>query len=638
MAIVEMKRIDLLAMRQDQKKLLRAMQRMGCVEVTPISGENLEAYQKQDVTRLPQVEATMERLRWTIGQLSQYNRQKPPFLGSLPDADAGDVQYIQQHEAELMALLDQAEKLEKTGGDLRGQLARIQVAQEQLEPWKGLDIPVENIVSTRSVFQQVGTISKSLVEELIAKYAAQPVYIQVLGEMRDVAYIWVVAHASLVGELGEALKAASFTPAQFGDMHGTVAQRLEAYRQEREEINGRAQAVTQEWQEMANANLTRLKTWYDLLQIEKDQQEAAKRTIGTGQAFLLRGWVPAALGDKVSAELQKLSPTCSVEIYAPTEDDEPPILLHNGKFATPFESVVEGFALPSPKGMDPTAVMAPFYALLFGMMLSDAGYGLVMALAIPLLLKLKKPGKNSVKMLWLLFYSAIATVVCGAIYNTWFGFNLPVKSILDPINDPMPVMIVCMGVGVVHLYAGMILAAYMNIKRGKPQDAVFDQLSWMMLVSGLMMLVAGGVIAEIGKWMAIIGVVIILIWAGREKSRNPFKRLISGLGSLYGATSWISDILSYMRLFGMGLATGVIGMVINQLVGMAFSSGIIGAVIGSVLFVGAHAFNLGINALGAYVHSCRLQYIEFFGKFYEEGGVAFRPLAYNTHYVNIHQA
>lgn len=638
MAIVEMKRIDLLAMRQDQKKLLRAMQRMGCVEVTPIRGENLENYQRQDSTRLQQLETIMDRLRWTIGQLSQYNRQKPPFLGSLPDADAGDVAFAQQHEDALLALLDQAEELEKTGGDLRGQLARIQVAQEQLEPWKSLDIPVESIVSTRSVFQQAGTMNKGLVPELMEKYAGQPVYVQVLGEVRGSAYLWIIAHASLAGELSETLKAASFAPAQFGDVRGTVAQRLEAYDREREEINRRAQQVTQQWQEMANANLTRLKTWYDLLQIEKDQQEAAKRTIGTGQAFLLRGWVPAALGDKVGAELQKLSPTCAVEVYAPAEDDEPPVLLHNGKFAMPFESVVEGFALPSPKGIDPTAVMAPFYALLFGMMLSDAGYGLVMALAIPLLLKLKKPGKNSVKMLWLLFYSAIATVICGAIYNTWFGFNLPVKSILDPINDPMPVMIICMGVGVVHLYAGMILAAYMNIKRGKPQDAVFDQLSWMMLVSGLIMLVAGGVIGEIGKWMAIIGVAIILIWAGREKGKNPFKRLISGLGSLYGATSWISDILSYMRLFGMGLATGVIGMVINQLVGMAFSSGIIGAVIGSVLFVGAHAFNLGINALGAYVHSCRLQYIEFFGKFYEEGGVAFRPLAYNTHYVNIHQA
>ena len=638
MAIVEMKRIDLLAMRQDQRKLLRAMQRMGCVEVTPIRGEELQAYQRQDTARLQQVETTMERLRWTIGQLSQYNRQKAPFLGSLPDANPEDVAYIQQHEEELLKLLDQAEELEKTGGDLRGQLARIQVAQEQLTPWIALDIPVESIVSTRNVFQQVGTMNKNLVEEMTAKFAAQPVYIQVLGEVRDSAYLWVVAHASVAGELTEALKAASFAPAQFGDMRGTVAQRMQDYDQERADIAARSQAVTEQWQALTNANLTRMKTWYDLLQIEKDQQEAATRTVGTGQAFLLRGWVPAALGEQVSAELKKLSPTCSVEIYAPEEADEPPVLLHNGKFAAPFETVVEGFALPSPKGMDPTAAMAPFYALLFGMMLSDAGYGLVMALAIPLLLKLKKPGKNSVKMLWLLFYSAIATVVCGAIYNTWFGFNLPVKSILDPINDPMPVMIVCMGVGVVHLYAGMILAAYMNIKRGKPQDAVFDQLSWMMLVSGLIMLVAGGVIAEIGKWMAIIGVVIILIWAGREKSRNPFKRLVSGLGSLYGATSWISDILSYMRLFGMGLATGVIGMVINQLVGMAFSSGIIGAVIGSVLFVGAHAFNLGINALGAYVHSCRLQYIEFFGKFYEEGGVAFRPLAYNTHYVNIHQA
>ena len=146
-------------------------------------------------------------------------------------------------------------------------------------------------------------------------------------------------------------------------------------------------------------------------------------------------------------------------------------------------------------------------------------------------------------------------------------------------------------------------------------------------------LVAGGVVAEIGKWMAIAGVALIVLFAGREK-KNPFARLAGGLGALYGATSWISDILSYMRLFGMGLATGVIGMVINKLVGMVFAGGIVGMIIGSVLFVGAHIFNLGINALGAYVHSCRLQYIEFFGKFYEEGGVAFRPLQYNTRFVN----
>ncbi|MEG2355508.1 MAG: V-type ATP synthase subunit I, partial [Clostridia bacterium] len=131
---------------------------------------------------------------------------------------------------------------------------------------------------------------------------------------------------------------------------------------------------------------------------------------------------------------------------------------------------------------------------------------------------------------------------------------------------------------------------------------------------------------------------IILVTAGREKSKNPFKRLISGLGALYGITSWVSDLLSYMRLFGMGLATGVIGMVINQLVGMVFASGPIGIVLGSALFVGGHLFNAGINILGAYVHSCRLQYIEFFGKFYEDGGKPFKPLATTNRYCYIKEA
>ncbi len=637
MAIVEMKRIDLLAMRQDQRKLLKAMQKMGCVEVSPIRDEALEAYQSKDTSRLTQLDSLMERLRWTIGQLSQYNKQKAPFMGNLPDAEQSEVAYIQSHEEELVAVLDQAEGLEKTGGDLKGQLARLQVAQEQLEAWKNLDIPVCDIRSTRDVLQYAGTMNKAGLKALNEQLAGGPVYVQELGEERDTVYVWIAAHASLKQELTAALKGGNFAPAQFGDMQGTVQEQLAAYQGKREALQKEFEGLTGKWQQLSE-QLTRLKIWYDLKQIERDQLEAAQRTIGTGSAFLMRGWVPAAQAEQVTETLKKLSPTCAVEVYDPAEGDEPPVLLHNNKFASPFETVVTGFALPAPGSVDPTAVMAPFYALLFGMMLSDAGYGLVMALAIPLLIKLKKPGKSNQKLLWVLFYSAIATVFCGAVYNTWFGFNLPIKSILDPINDPMPVMVVCMGVGVIHLFAGLGVGMYMNVKRGKPQDAIFDQLSWMLLVSGLIMLVLGGTAAEIGKWMAITGVAIILIWAGRAKSRNPFKRLISGLGALYGATSWISDILSYMRLFGMGLATGVIGMVINQLVGMVFSGGIVGAIIGSVLFVGAHAFNLGINALGAYVHSCRLQYIEFFGKFYEEGGVAFRPLTYQTRYVNIHEA
>ncbi len=632
MAIVEMKRINLLAMRQDQRKLFKAMQRMGCVEVSPIQEEEAEAYRVKDSGRLARVEDTMSRLTWVMNHLGRYNKQKAPFMGNRPDAPEDEVAYIAAHEDELTDLLDHADSLEKRSGEFKGQLARIAAEQEQLTPWLSLDIPVEEIKSTKDVFQQAGTMNKSAVQALLQRWNGREVCLEVLSEVRESAYVWVAAHASVKDEFLADLKAAGYAPQSFGDNHGLIRDRYEALKQETEKVKAGQAALEKEWQTMAES-LTRLKIWYDMLSVEKDNLQAAERTIGTGATFLMRGWVPAALSEKVQKRLVELSPSAVVEITDPADDDPPPVQLHNNKYVTPFESIIEGFALPAPGSIDPTAVMAPFYALLFGMMLSDAGYGLVMAIAIPLLVKLKQPAKSNQKLLWVLFFSALATVVCGAVYNTWFGFNLPIKSILDPINDPMPVMIVCMGIGVIHLYAGLCVGAYANIRKGKPLDAVYDQLSWMLAVTGAIMLVLDGVAAEIGKWMAIAGVALIVLFAGREK-KNPFARLMGGLGALYGATSWISDILSYMRLFGMGLATGVIGMVINQLIGMVFSAGIVGKIIGSVLFVAAHAFNLGINALGAYVHSCRLQYIEFFGKFYEEGGVAFKPLNYNTRYVN----
>ena len=634
MAIVEMKRIDLLAMRQDQKKLLKAMQKMGCVEVSPIKDEALAAYTHSDAARLAETEDRLSRQVWLISRLGAYNHQKAPFMGNKLIVSDEEVKRIVGMEPELNALLDQAEALEKRSGEYKGQLARLDASLEQLSPWKELDIPVEEIHSDRNVFQTAGTANKTQLAALTQSWQTLPICVSVVGEVRDSAYFWLAAHASVREQVTSGLKDAGFAPAQFGDSRGTVAAQMEAIAHQQAGVRAQQDALTKQWQAMAE-RLTDVKVWYDLTQIERDRLEAQERMVGTGSTFLMRGWVPSELAERVQAELKRLSPSCSVEVYQPAEGDEPPVQLRNGRMAAPFESIVTGFALPSPQGIDPTAVMAPFYACLFGMMLSDAGYGLVMAIAIPLLILVKKPARENQKLLWVLFFSALATVVWGAIYNTWFGFNPMSFTILDPINNPMPVMVVCMGVGLIHLYAGLCVAGYMNFRRGKPQDAVFDQLSWILLVTGLIMMVVGGNIATVGTYMAIAGVAIIILFAGRAKGKNPFKRLIGGLGALYGATSWISDILSYMRLFGMGLATGVIGMVINQLVGMVFAGGVVGKVLGAVLFVGAHTFNLGINALGAYVHACRLQYIEFFGKFYEEGGVPFKPLNYKTRYVNV---
>ena len=341
------------------------------------------------------------------------------------------------------------------------------------------------------------------------------------------------------------------------------------------------------------------------------------------------------MAEKAETQLRKVSPTVALEFYDPLEGEEPPVLLHNPKIATPFESVVSGFALPKSNSFDPTTIMMPFFVNFMGMMVSDAGYGLMMAILFPILIKLRKPAPGTRRLMWILMAAGIATLFWGAMYNTWFGFA-PFPSVFNPVENAMPVMLLCIVLGAIHLFVGLGVAAYMNIKRGKWLDAVFDQLSWAMVIIGLAVMVL--VNTQIGQWTALAGVAIILYSAGRHKSKNPFKRLLSGLGALYGITGWISDLLSYMRLFGMGIATGVFGMVINILIGMLMQSGIIGIIFGAVIFVVGHMLNLAINTLGAYVHSCRLQYIEFFSKFYEDGGKPFVPLSETSRYVYVRDA
>nr|HML49552.1 V-type ATPase 116kDa subunit family protein [Clostridia bacterium] len=238
---------------------------------------------------------------------------------------------------------------------------------------------------------------------------------------------------------------------------------------------------------------------------------------------------------------------------------------------------------------------------------------------------------KNVKLPWVLFGGGLFTVFWGAMFDTWFGASVK-PMLINPLTDTLPMMMLCLGMGVLHLLAGMSVAAYMNIKRGKPLDALYDQGFWVFLILGVLLLLLPPTAAA-GKYVSLGSLAGILLTAGRA-NKNPVKRLLGGLGALYNVTGWLSDILSYLRLFGMGLATGVVGMVINTLVGMMMTN-VVGVIIGVPILIFGHAFNMGINALGAYVHACRLQYIEFFGKFYEDGGKPFLPLRQTLRYATL---
>ncbi|NLI20348.1 MAG: V-type ATP synthase subunit I [Clostridiales bacterium] len=634
MAIVEMKHVDMLALEKDKQPLLRAIQKLGCFQLVQADSEDVNFSRAPAVATLPSLEETITRLGWAIGKLHRYDTTKKPLMADKPTIDEEQAQNVHARQKELMATVDQLEALERRAGDLRGQIARVEAAREQLLPWRTFALPLDEIQSTRNTVAMLGSLQKTVLDEWIAQdKLGELCYVEPVSAQRDQVYAYLLLHRTHRDEVMALLKEANFVAITLPASPLTAEQRLTELDAEQAEIEARQKETTAGMAAMAG-EIGALMQLFDVLSSQRVRLAASRQFSVSERTFFLQGWVPAPMTERIEQRLKKVSPTVALEFTDPAEGEEPPVLLHNAKPFAPFESVVSGFSLPSPGSIDPTAIMTPFYINFMGMMISDAGYGLLMAIVMPLLIWLLKPAPGTRRMLWILTAGGVATVVWGALYNTWFGFG-PFPSVFDPVNNALPVMGVCIALGAVHLFTGLGMAAYLNIRRGKPLAAVADQLSWFLLVVGLGLMI---VLPSVGQWVALTGAGIVLVTAGRDKSRNPFKRLISGLGALYGATSWISDLLSYMRLFGMGLATGVIGMVINILVGMVFQSGIVGIVIGSVLFVGGHMFNLAINTLGAYVHSCRLQYIEFFGKFYEDGGKPFAPLTETTRYVYIREA
>lgn len=632
MAIVDMKRIGVLLMRRDHERLLHLAQRFECIQFTPMDKPD-ELLIRSGTDDNMATEETLSRIRWAISKLTRFDKVKQSMFTPLPEVERTSLQ--QQEHRQTMETVREAERLERTAGDLRGQITRQQVLAEQLKPWLELDIPTDQLTGTKNTRMFTGHIKSRDYEQLTADWAGRPVRIQSLGSVRENIYFVSWAHRSVADEFLTVLRGLSFEQAAPPLSDATPKVQLERLEIEVQELNRQIKQADEDLSALGE-QLPQLRLSFESLSGLKSRQDAQDLMAHTASTSYMEGWVPSGVALPLEAAIKSEIPSAQVLISEPLTGEEPPVLLKNNGVIAPYEAVVSGFALPDYHSIDPTKVMMPFFACFFGMMVSDAGYGLVMALLIPILVKIMKPSIGARKIFWIIASGGLATIVWGALYNTWFGFS-PWPSVFDPVNNSLPVIGVSLGIGALHLFAGLSIGAYVNFRDGKPWSALFDQFSWMMLVIGAGLLVLPQT-AVFGKWLALAGAVIIVLTAGREKTKNPFKRLISGFGALYGVTGWISDLLSYIRLFGMGLATGVIGMVINQLVGMVMSSGFIGIILGSVLFVGAHLFNAAINILGAYVHACRLQYIEFFGKFYQEGGKPFKPLRLSPRYVRVKDA
>lgn len=667
MAVLQMQRISICALKENRKAILEKLQALGVMEIdTSVLQE--EDLQKMDTSKSRQVfEKQAVLADQALEVLATYAPEKTSMLSSLEGKPLiGKPEYFHSIEQKGQ-ILQEAKKLTGWSREIAECQANIQKLENQVEtltPWLALDIPMTGSSTARTVCF-VGTMPGILTEDAVRQAVKEQneeleaYEVQILYTDRDTTYLSVVALKTEAARLEEELRRHGFsrpswltgkTPALEKEGYENEIKRLTEKVQELKDNIKASSGVRRELQEIS-----------DYYRIRADKYEVLGELPQSRHTFFISGYVPS---ESIGLLKEKIGDVydCRIDVEDIPEEEEAPVLLHNGPVSASTEGILASFGLPKKGEMDPTKIMSAFYIFLFGMMLSDAGYGLVIFLGcLWALKKYPRMGEGMKKTLQLFMYCGFSTIVWGILFGGFFGDVVNVVSRVffghevgipplwfAPLNDPMKLLLFSLGVGLVHLFTGLFLKGYMSIKNGDVMGAVIDTGCWFLFLVGLLlMLIPSSIFAGIAgtqitfppavnllaKVITIVGALGLLLFSARDK-KNQGLRLALGAYELYGVTSWLSDVLSYSRLLALGLATGVIAQVINQIGSMGGRS-IIGAVLFIVVFLVGHTLSLAINLLGAYVHTNRLQYVEFFGKFYEGGGRPFSPFRENTKYVDI---
>ncbi len=641
--IIPMKKAYVYGLSQDGDRLIQRMMQLGCVQVgrpEEMAGEAVgDALQKRPVD-LYDLEQKYSRVSASIAALRPYfpkegllARKPRETYGRL--ADPGIL-------AEAFSLCSQVEAEQRRIAELRSQIGKLEFLRTSLAPWLEGDLPLSLEGTVSTTVEYLFFSAESSLEALRAKLEEEKLcpVIQQISADKDQQYLLMVSLKKERGAVWEVLRNFGASRCQLDPFDGPPGQYAQRCTQEIAACQRQIEEGEERLKALAEKG-PQLKLAFDSLTVQLDCAKACQKLCHTEKTFLLTAWVPEEKIPQLEKLLEEFP--CYLEIAEPGPEEEPPVLLRNSKLVEPFEVITEMYSLPSPHGVDPNPAVAIFYFIFFGMMLSDAGYGLILFFGGLFALKKMDLSPFARKFMKVITLGGLSTVFWGALYGSWFGnlvsqFSLTfmgreitVPMLLDPLNDPITILAISFVLGALHLFCGMGYKAYLLIRRGHPWDALFDIGFWYMVLVGLPMLVLPGLFRTIGICLSVAGAAGLILTQGRDK-KNPISRLISGVMSLYDITSYISDLLSYSRILALGLATAVIGNVVN-IMGTLAGGGIVGFVLFVAIFLFGHAMNLGINALGSYVHSSRLQYVEFFGKFYESGGKPFQPLRANTKYV-----
>ena len=669
MSKVLMKRIFICGPRTQRKNILELLQRMGTVEINSDDIRD-KAFSTMDVeTQRSTFLRAAKQSEEALAILKEYAPDKSEgLLSSLEDARSIEKASYDGQLAHVGDYLETASKIVSINKQIiedKTAIPKCRTDMESLSAWKDLDIPLDFIGTSKSrVF--IGSISEEasasqIYEKLSAAVEDKDIPdidVDIISTDKTMTAFMVICHADDAAKVENALKQIDFQRAPSSksvpkEEIKALNDRISNYEADIKKCIDQIAGYAGERENIKFAS--------DYYSMRADKYEVLGNLPQSANAFFISGFTPAASADRIAKKLEAFDAV--VEITDPLPEDEVPCELKNGFLSDPMESVVESYSFPGSGEIDPSKITACFYYIMFGMMLSDAGYGLLLVLGCGFaLLKVKNMKPSMKKMMKLLFFSGISTVFWGFMFGSFFGdavhiiastfFGRPDIALnpvwFNPQEEPMRLLVVAFLIGIIHLLTGLSVKFYELLRDGQIKDAVYDCVFWYMFVGGgiiyilTMPMITGmlglsftlnSTIGTISAAAMAIGGVGVVLTGGRE-SKNWFKRFLKGLYAAYGITGYLSDILSYSRLLALGLATGVIAQVFNQM-GSMIGGSWYGAIIFLIIFVVGHTLNLGINVLGAYVHTNRLQFVEFFGKFYEGGGRKFSPFKENTKYYKV---
>ena len=634
-----MKHLRLLGMESEREALLKAMQDMECVEISSIDGseEALKSgFAKPDDKALMSAQEASRAYRTALASLDRFAPEKKGMFRKRQGVSRAAF-FSAESEENARTAAETINKDTRRLGEIESERTKNEALRATLAPWLTVDAPLGGADGALAVF--FGTAGLNVTDDALKALADSLDGLltwQQASSDRSLRYLLVMCHGSVKERALSALRDLGFSTVSFRGMTGTakendkaLAENLAALEKERQEIEQRIAGLGGKREALLEAS--------DRAAIALRREEAKSRLVGTDKVFLLEGWLPA---DHCAALEKALEPfTCAIETREPTEDEYPqvPVQLKNNKLTRPLNMVTEMYSLPAYGTLDPNPLMAPFFILFYGIMMADMGYGLLMMIASVIISKKYRPKGTSGELFSLLGLCGVSTFIMGALTGGFFGdfltqlvaivspgtvFALP--KLFDPLDDLTMILIGSMALGMVQIVTGMAISLIEKCKRKKFLDAFFEEITWWTVFIGIALL-------ALGKGAAVLYVGCALVLLGPIVQGKGWGKLTGVFGSLYNhVTGYFGDILSYTRLMALMLAGSVIAQVFNMLAAMP--GNVIAFIIISML---GNAMNFGLNLLGCYVHDLRLQCLEFFNKFYVDGGKPFRPMTLDTEYVDL---